>query len=320
MNTKPIVEVHDLAFVYPPARKGGDPHRALRGISFSVAAGEIFGLLGPNGGGKTTLFRILSTLALPSGGSVSIAGWDVRTQAHAIREHLGVAFQSPSLDKKLTVEENLRHQGHLYGMYGVKLSDRIRQMLERFGLVDKAHDLAETLSGGMARRVELAKTLLHGPVLLLLDEPSTGLDPGARRDLWNQLRQLQARDGVTVLLTTHLMEEAAQCTRLALLHRGEIVALGSPDQLTAEIGGDVITVHTPEPEELQKRLEERFDCSAVVLDGAVRIERSAGHQFIPQVVEAFPGQIMAITLGKPTLEDVFIHRTGHRLWEDNLTE
>ncbi len=320
MHPKNTVEVRDLSFEYAPVRRGGDPHLALSGVTFSVQAGEIFGLLGPNGGGKTTLFKILSTLVKPSAGSAKIVGLDVSSQAEAIREHLGVAFQAPSLDKKLTASENLRHQGHLYGLHGSDLSGRINRLLERFGLQERAHDRVETFSGGMARRVELAKTLLHRPILLLLDEPSTGLDPGARRDLWDQLRQLRARDGVTVLLTTHLMEEAVACDRLALLHRGQIVALGSPEQLVSEIGGDVIIVQTRQPEDLCRQVVARFQCAATVLDGTVRIEREAGHQFIPQIVEAFPGQIDAISLGKPTLEDVFIHRTGHRLWEDGATE
>ncbi len=316
MNTSIIVEVQKLSFYYPPAERGCEPRRALKEVSFSVPQGEIFGLLGPNGGGKTTLFKILSTLLLPSDGVVRIAGRDAKTAPHEIRHLLGVAFQSPSLDKKLTVEENLKHQGHLYGLHGPHLKARIAEMLGRVGMQERARDLVESLSGGMARRVELAKTLLNHPVLLLLDEPSTGLDPGARRDLWDHLKTLRARDGVTVLLTTHLMEEAAQCGRLALLHRGEVVALGSPDQLTSEIGGDVITVHTQNPESLRTAIEERFQCSATVLDGTVRIERDAGHQFIPQLVSAFPGRIEAVSLGKPTLEDVFIHRTGHRLWEE----
>jgi ABC-2 type transport system ATP-binding protein len=318
MSCLAIVEMENVSYAYPPAKRGGSPHAALRDVSFQVQRGEIFGLLGPNGGGKTTLFKILSTLLVPEVGVVRIAGLDVRSNPHDIRHHLGVAFQNPSLDKKLTAEENLRHHGHLYGLHGKALDERIRLMLERVNLQDRAHDIVETLSGGMARRVELAKTLLHSPELLLLDEPSTGLDPGARRDLWEQLRTLRTRDGVTVLLTTHLMEEAAGCDRLALLHHGQIVALGSPDQLTSEIGGDVLTVHTDDPEKLAEEIRERFQCPATVLDGTVRIEREDGHQFIPQLVEALPGRIQGISLGKPTLEDVFIHRTGHRLWEDHM--
>jgi ABC-2 type transport system ATP-binding protein len=320
VNSSPIVEVPSVSHTYPPAERGGEPRRALKEVSFEVRQAEIFGLLGPNGGGKTTLFKILSTLLAASGGAVRIAGRDARTEPHEVRRLLGVAFQSPSLDKKLTAEENLMHQGHLYGLHGRELKTRIGGMLERVGMRDHARDLVENLSGGMARRVELAKTLLHRPVLLLLDEPSTGLDPGARRDLWNQLKLLRARDGVTVLLTTHLMEEAAQCDRIALLNRGEIVALGTPEQLTSEIGGDVINVHARDPESLRAEIEARFVCAATVLDGSIRIERDAGHQFIPQLVAAFPGRIEAVSLGKPTLEDVFIHRTGHRLWEESIQE
>ncbi len=316
MNSGNIVEVENLSHTYPPLGRRGEPRRALKNVTFSVQKGEIFGLLGPNGGGKTTLFKRLSTLLRPSSGKVAIAGCDVADSPQEIRRILGVAFQSPSVDKKLTAEENLRHQGHLYGLSGSALKARIGEMLARVGLQDRATDIVEGFSGGMARRVELAKTLLHHPLVLLLDEPSTGLDPGARRDLWDHLKVLRSRDGVTVLLTTHLMEEAAQCDRLALLHQGQVVALGTPEHLVSEIGGDVITVHARDPESLRNEIERQFQCPAAVLDGTVRIEREAGHQFIPVLVQAFPGKIEAVSLGKPTLEDVFIHRTGHRLWEE----
>ncbi len=313
MNPLPIVQVENVTFSYPPAKRRAPPRAALEDVSFEVQRGEIFGLLGPNGGGKTTLFKILSTLLVPQNGNVRIAGLDVRAKPHEVRHHLGVAFQSPSLDKKLTPEENLRHHGHLYGLRGAALEKRINLMLRRVNLQERAHDLVEALSGGMARRVELAKTLLHAPELLLLDEPSTGLDPGARRDLWEQLKSLRTQDGVTVLMTTHLMEEAAACDRLALLHHGRIVALGTPDQLTSEIGGDVVTVHSDDSLRLGEEIRRYFRCAATVLEGTVRIERENGHLFIPELVEAFPGRIRGVSLGKPTLEDVFIHRTGHRL-------
>ncbi len=319
MTPHPIVEINNLTHRYPPSRRRKDSRPALDGISLSVDQGEIFGLLGPNGGGKTTLFKILSTLLSPTNGAVRIGGLDLRTQPQAIRRLLGVAFQNPSLDKKLTAEENLKHQGRLYGLRGAELKSRIGEMLAGLGLQDRARDLVEHLSGGMARRVELAKTLLHRPVLLLLDEPSTGLDPGARRDLWEQLLRLRERDGVTVLLTTHLMEEAAGCDRLALLDHGCVVALGTPEQLTAEIGGDVITVHVSDPVGLQADILRQFQFKAEILDGNIRIEREKGHLFIPQLVEAFPGRVLGVTLGKPTLEDVFIHKTGHRLWEETVT-
>jgi ABC-2 type transport system ATP-binding protein len=315
MSDESIIQVRNATHTYRASRRGGTPVQALRDVSFTVNRGEIFGLLGPNGGGKTTLFKILSTLMLPTSGTVVVDGRDVVVEPAAARKRIGVAFQSPSLDKKLTARENLWHHGHLYGIRGRALTVRIDEMLGRLGLRDRAGDVVETLSGGMARRVELAKTLLHGPEVLLLDEPSTGLDPGARRDLWDHLQTLRKRDGVTVLMTTHLMEEAAGCDRLALLHRGQIVALGSPAQLTSEIGGDVITVHAPNADELLLEVHRRFGIDATLLDGCIRIEKGEGHQFIPQLVEAFPGRIEAVSLGKPTLEDVFIHRTGHRLWE-----
>ena len=316
MNRPTAVEIQGLSHTYPPARRGGTGRDALRNVSFNVHQGEIFGLLGPNGGGKTTLFKILSTLLRPSSGSARIGGLDTRTESHEIRKHLGIAFQFPSLDKKLTAEENLRHQGHLYGMRGKTLTDRMKEMLRWVNLEDRSRDLVETLSGGMCRRVELAKALLPRPKVLLLDEPSTGLDPGARRDLWAQLKLLRDEREITVLLSTHLTEEAADCDRLVLLHQGEIVALGSPEQLTSEIGGDILTVHTRQPEHLRSEIQHRFGGAPTILDGNIRIEIPAAHRFIPQLVEAFPGEIQAISLGKPTLEDVFIRRTGHKFWDE----
>ncbi len=313
MDLYPAIEVVDVAFIYAPAKRGTEPFPALRGVSFHVSKGEIFGLLGPNGGGKTTLFRILATLLAPSKGYLSIAGLNVRDRPHEVRKLLGVAFQSPSLDKKLTARENLLHHGRLYGLSGRELRDRIKEVLELMNLSDRTDTLTETLSGGMARRLELAKTLLHRPQVLLLDEPSTGLDPGARRDLWRYLKLLQSQSEITVLLTTHLMEEAAECDRLALLDTGRIVASGTPGELTAEIGGDVITVRSHDAERLLNEIPARFGIDAARIDGGVRLERDAGHNFIPQLVEAFPGLIQEVSLGKPTLEDVFISRTGRKL-------
>jgi ABC-2 type transport system ATP-binding protein len=189
-------------------------------------------------------------------------------------------------------------------------------MLERLVLTDRAGDLVETLSGGLRRRVELAKGLLHRPPLLLLDEPSTGLDPGARSDLWNYLRQIRDQDGVTVVLTTHLLEEAERVDRLAILNQGSLVALDTPDRLRATVGGDSITIQADDPPGLVGAIQSRFAIAASVVDGRVRLEQPEGHAWIARLVEAFPGQIHSITLGKPTLEDVFIARTGHRFWAE----
>jgi ABC-2 type transport system ATP-binding protein len=289
---------------------------ALAGLDLEVDRGEIFALLGPNGGGKTTLFRLLSTLIPPQEGEIRVLGYDVARQTAAVRERIGVVFQAPSLDKKLTVAENLRHQGHLYGMSGGALRSRQEEMLARLGLADRRRELVETLSGGMRRRVELAKGMLHAPQLLLLDEPSTGLDPGARSDLWDYLRQVRERDGVTVVLTTHLLEEAEKADRLAILNAGSLVTLGTPEALRASVGGDSLTIETDEPEPLAAAIRARFEYPAAVVDGSVRLERPDAPQLVARLLEAFPGKIQSITLGKPTLEDVFIARTGHRFWRE----
>jgi ABC-2 type transport system ATP-binding protein len=304
-----IVQVRNLAHSY-------GTHKALGGVSFDVGRGEIFGLLGPNGGGKTTLFRILSTSFPPTSGEASVFGVDVRTHADQVRRRIGVVFQSPSLDKKLTVRENLMHHGHLYGLRGSELQKRMNQMMERLAVHDRADSIVETLSGGLQRRVELAKGLLHRPDLLILDEPSAGLDPGARIDLWLYLQRLRDKEGVTVLLTTHLIDEADRCDRVLILHQGLVVASGTPDSLKDEIGGDVVVITAREPEKLGDLIATKFGVRPHLLNGKLRVEREGGHAFVSQVVEAFSSMIESVTLSKPTLEDVFIARTGHRFWED----
>lgn len=312
LSEQPPIEVKGLTHAY-------GARMALRGVDFFVRKGEIFGLLGPNGGGKTTVFRILSTLLPPTAGSARVFGLDVVRDSAAVRRRIGVVFQSPSLDRKLTVMENLGHQGHLYGLRGKLLRQRMGEMLGRVGLLDRSRDLVEKLSGGLQRRVEIAKGLLHGPDLLLLDEPSSGLDPGARRDLWQHLQELRQKQGLTVLLTTHFMEEAERCDRLGILHRGELVALDTPSELKQGIGGDVITLETEDPVRLRDQIQERFGGEPTVLNGMVRIESrpaGTGHELSARLVQAFPGQVSAVTIGKPHLEDVFIQRTGHRFWEE----
>lgn len=277
---------------------------ALDGVSLSVKAGEIFGVVGPNGGGKSTLFKILSTALRPSSGRARVAGIDIADES--VRRKIGVVFQAPSLDQKLTVAENLLHHGHLYGISGAGLRARIADELSRFKLLDRSGERIEKLSGGLQRRVELAKALLHRPEVLLLDEPSTGLDPGARYDLWEALRGLS---GVTVLLTTHLLEEAERCDRLAILHKGRLAAIGDPLSLRSEIGGDVVTIRTREAESLAGAIREKLGESPQVIPGAVRISRDRGHELVGRLLEAFPGRIDAVTVAKPSLEDVFMAKT-----------
>jgi ABC-2 type transport system ATP-binding protein len=290
---------------------------ALNGVSFDVRAAELFGLLGPNGSGKTTLFRILSTLMVPSGGRALVMGCDAARDPNTLRRQIGVVFQAQSVDPKLTAYENLWHQGHLYGLRGSALKGRVDEILDRVGLADRAKELVETFSGGMQRRIELGKGLLHHPAVLLLDEPTTGLDPGARRDLWQYLKILRDEEKVSVLVTTHLMEEAERCDRLAILNEGNLVALGTPEELKSEIGGDIIMLDAAhDAEELARLIRARFSLDAVVMENQVRIEIEGGHRFVTDVVEAFPGEIQAISVSKPALEDVFIRHTGHKFWSE----
>ena len=313
-TASPVISVQNIVHRY-------DGRTALDNVSFDVRPAELFGLLGPNGSGKTTLFRILSTLMIPSAGRALIASFDAAKEPAQVRRQIGVVFQAQSVDEKLTAYENLWHQGHLYGLRGSGLKVRIGEILSRVGLADRAQEMVETFSGGMSRRVELAKGLLHHPSVLLLDEPTTGLDPGARRDLWQYLQILRDQERVSVIVTTHLMEEAERCDRLAILNEGKLVAMGTPTELKHEIGGDVILLDVSgDAGSLAGRLSARFSVEATVLSNQVRIELENGHRFIAGVVEAFPGEIRAVTVSKPTLEDVFIHRTGHRFWTETGEE
>lgn len=307
------VQISDVAHRY------GD-RQALDGVTISVPHGEVFGLLGPNGGGKTTLFRLMATLLPIQSGTIRLLDCDVASQAAAVRSRIGVTFQSASVDGKLTVGENLWHQGHLYGLHGRAASNRITELVQQLGLSDRIGDRVDGLSGGLKRRVEIAKSLLHRPELLLLDEPSTGLDPGARHDLWEYLHQLRREQHMTILVTTHLMEEAERCDRLGILDRGRLVGLGTPESLRQSLGGDCLTVRSADPDDLAGKISSRFGLTPKRIDRDLRIERDAGHELLRDLVSAFPAEITAISLSKPTLEDVFIARTGHRFWDNASQE
>jgi ABC-2 type transport system ATP-binding protein len=328
-ESAPAIAVTHLSHHYRPSRRATSPPRpALDDVSFTVNPGEIFGILGPNGGGKTTLFRILCTMLRPNPtreGAATIFGHDVLRQPDLARTQLGVVFQQPSLDIKLTAEENLRHQGRLYGLSGANLRARIDRQLQLVGLAERRHDYVEKFSGGMRRRVELAKALIHEPRLLLMDEPATGLDPGARREMWRQLESLRATSGVTIAMTTHLMDEAERCDRLAILAQGKLLAIDKPAHLKAAIGGDVITVEPDaalpdnQPEKLAQLITDRFGpwpnhAAPKVMDHLIRFEKDDGAQMIAAIASAFPGRIRSVTVGRPTLEDVFLHLTGSAFW------
>jgi ABC-2 type transport system ATP-binding protein len=301
----PVLGVSDLRVRYGTVE-------ALTRVTFEVPERALFGLLGPNGGGKTTLFRVLATLLRPSGGTARVAGFDVVENPAAVRKSIGVVFQSPSLDKVLTVAANLRFQGALYGLRDPDLQSRIDSMLTRLDLGDRARSPVKTLSGGRKRRAEIAKGIIHRPSILLLDEPTTGLDPGARRAVWDWLAEL--RDGgATCIVTTHLMEEAERCDRLVILDEGKLVAEGKPDELRASIGADVITIEASDAAALAEAVTKRFGQPASVSGGVVRFERQDGARFVPELVSAFGADVKSVKVGRPTLEDVFIKLTGRHL-------
>ena len=301
-----IVQVENIAHRY------GD-RVALAGVSFEVPQGEFYGLLGPNGSGKSTLFRILSTLMAPSSGAARIAGFDIASQSAQVRRQIGVVFQSHSLDKKMTVLENLLAQGQLFGMSGTTLRLRADEAMARLGLSDRRDDFTGTLSGGLRRRAEIAKALLHRPKILLMDEPSTGLDPVARRELWQFMTDLRNREEITVLVTTHFLEEADRCDSLLLIHEGKAVTRGTPAELKAKVGGDVVSFEVEDAAAMQLGIKSKFGYDSTASDGVVRVEIANGHRFAAEAVEAFPGAIQSVSFHKPTIEDVFFKETGARL-------
>jgi ABC-2 type transport system ATP-binding protein len=308
----PDAALHPMVRVEGLVRRYGQ-RTALAGVSFTVASGERVALLGPNGSGKSTLLRTLATLLRPSEGRAGVDGHDVAREADAVRRRLGTAFQSPSLDGKLTVRENLRFQGWLYGLSGAALAARMDELLTRFSVADRAGDRVETLSGGLKRRVELAKTLLHRPSVLLLDEPSTGLDPAARLEFWELLGAYQQTHGLTVIAATHLLDEAERCTRVALLDRGQLVALDSPDALKARVGGLVVTVEATAPETLIQPIRERYAIAAAVSNGRIHLAPGVGLEIASRLLADFPREVQAVRLGRPSLEDAFLVLTGHTI-------
>lgn len=287
---------------------------ALHQVSFRVMPGERFGVLGPNGGGKTTLFRILSTLLRPSGGRASVSGREVTEAPTTVRKQLGVVFQQVALDERLTISEGLRVQGALVGLSGHRLSERIGDVLRAFGLIDRAEDQVRTLSGGLTRRADLARGLLHRPPVLLLDEPTAGLDPLARRDLWDALDRLRRTSGTTQVVATHLMEEAERCDRIGILDRGRLVTLGAPADLKAELGKDTLWIDTPQPEKMARRLRETMGLAAEVAGSSVLVRHHDPAGVLPRVyaLDESP-RIEQVAVRQPTLEDVFAAATGRNL-------
>lgn len=289
-------------------------NQALDHLTLSIAAHTIHGILGPNGSGKSTLFRLTSTLTAIQAGSIHVFETDVATQKEAARRQLGIVFQSPSLDGKLTVMENIRCQATLYGLVGKAAELRIGEVMQMMGIEDRAKDYCEHLSGGLKRRVELAKGMLHRPRLLLLDEPSTGLDPAARLDLWHALSELRSHHGVTVVMTTHLLEEAEKCDQLSILHQGRLVAQGTADSLRREAGEAILRIVGRDPSKIAAVLLEKFGLASQIAQQEVRLSQEDILDWIPRIAHTLDGEADSITIARPSLEDVFVARTGHRFW------
>jgi ABC-2 type transport system ATP-binding protein len=302
-NTESAIVVRDL-------RKSFDELEAVRGVDFEVATGEVFGFLGPNGAGKTTTINMLCTLMKPTAGVATVAGHDVVTERNDVRRNIGLVFQDPTLDNYLTAVQNLRLHAELYGLQRDVVAPRMQQVLEMVGLWERRNVPVGTFSGGMRRRLEIARGMMHSPRVLFLDEPTIGLDPQTRRSIWSYIAELKEREDITIFMTTHYMDEAEWCNRIAIMDHGEIVALDAPDELKAGVGKDRVTIHTDDDEAAIAALAERFDIEAVMAEGQVTFGVPGGEEFIPRLFAELGVPIKGVSVSRPTLDDVFMSFTG----------
>jgi ABC-2 type transport system ATP-binding protein len=286
---------------------------AVRGIDLDVAPGETFGFLGPNGAGKSTTIKILCTLADATSGTAQVAGFDVATQRDAVRKHIGLVFQEPTLDTYLTGEQNLRFHGELYGVERSSAAARREEVLRMVGLWERRRDAVQNYSGGMRRRLEIARGLLHSPAVLFLDEPTIGLDPQTRTSIWEYLRELHRREEITIFVTTHYMDEAEHCDRVAIMNEGRIVALDTPDRLKVAVGKDRVQITTDNDAAAIAALHERFGLKAAVHEGIVSIAVADGAAFVPRLFAGLGVPIRSVTVSRPSLDDVFLAHTGSTL-------
>jgi ABC-2 type transport system ATP-binding protein len=291
-------------------RKSFGEFEAVRGVSFEVPTGEVFGFLGPNGAGKTTTINMLCTLSRPSGGSAEVAGFDVVKSRDDVRRHIGLVFQDPTLDGYLTAAQNLRMHAELYGVERASVEPRMRQVMEMVGLWERRDAQVLTYSGGMRRRLEIARGLMHSPRVLFLDEPTIGLDPQTRSSIWGYIRQLQEQEEITIFMTTHYMDEAEFCHRIAIMDHGEIVALDSPEALKEQVGADRIRIETDDDGAAIEAIGRRFGLEAQVSEGAVTFAVSDGEEFVPRLFAELGVPIRSVSLSRPTLDDVFMSHTG----------
>lgn len=304
-----IVLVTDLVKKYKEVE-------AVKGVSFDVRKGEIFGFLGPNGAGKSTTIKMLATLVQPTSGRAVLNGFDVSKDPDRVRRSIGLVFQDPSLDNHLTAEENLTFHAMLYDVGGAVLAGRMKEVLSMVELEDRRKAIVGTFSGGMKRRLEIARGLLHHPAVLFLDEPTVGLDPQTRNRIWQYVRDLRDREGITIFMTTHYMDEAENCDRIAIIDYGKIVALDTPEQLKRMVGGDVLTVRTADDAALAREIELAYNTQVTATKDGLQFEVELGAEFIPEFAGRFRGKIMAISLHQPTLDDVFLKLTGRAIREE----
>jgi ABC-2 type transport system ATP-binding protein len=299
----PAISVTDLAKTFGEVR-------AVRGINFEVAMGEVFGFLGPNGAGKSTTINMLCTLSKPSSGSAMVAGHDVVTERDDVRRHIGLVFQDPTLDNYLTAAQNLQLHAELYGVQSQLVKPRMQQVMEMVGLWDRKDGTVGTFSGGMRRRLEIARGLMHSPRVLFLDEPTIGLDPQTRRSIWNYIHELQEREEITIFMTTHYMDEAEWCDRIAIMDHGEIVALDTPAALKGRVGTDRVTIQTDDNQAAIDALARQFGLDAKVSEGAIVFGVAGGEEFVPRLFAEFELPITSVAVSRPTLDDVFMSYTG----------
>lgn len=309
MSSSPVIEVQDLVKHY-------DDFEAVRGVTFSVREGEIFGFLGPNGAGKTTTIKMLCTLLDPSSGSARLAGFDIATRPGDVRRAIGVIFQDPSLDDRLTARENLELHAVVYGVPRAERAERLDEALSFVDLSDRADDLVRTFSGGMKRRLEIARGLVHRPRVLFLDEPTTGLDPQTRKRTWEVLRSLREKHGLTLFLTTHYMDEAEHCDRIAVIDHGRIVTVGSPDELKRQVGKDVVLVRTAEPDKMANILRERHGITPDRTDDGLCFRVENGETFVVELIREACVPLAGIAVRRPTLDDVFLALTGRQIRDE----
>ncbi len=286
---------------------------AVSGVDFTVAPGEVFGFLGPNGAGKSTTINMLCTLVKPSSGSARVAGHDVVAERDDVRRNIGLVFQDPTLDGYLTAAQNLKLHAELYGVQSDLVAPRMRQVLQMVGLWERRDGVVGTFSGGMRRRLEIARGLMHSPRVLFLDEPTIGLDPQTRRSIWSYIRELQQREEITIFMTTHYMDEAEWCDRIAIMDHGQIVALDAPQTLKAGVGTDRVTISTDDDDAAITALRERFGVEARIAEGAVTFGVEQGAQFVPRLFDEWDPSappIRSVSVSRPTLDDVFMSFTG----------